>query len=88
MIGKILIVDDESAARGALETLLRREGFDVRNASDGPSALAECAKFCPDLILLDILMPGMNGFEVCRRIKATPETCLPRRLQTTAFSWK
>jgi len=76
MIGKILIVDDESAARTALETLLRREGFEVRDASDGPSALAECARFRPDLILLDILMPGMNGFEVCRRIKATLETRL------------
>jgi putative two-component system response regulator len=86
MIGKILIVDDESAARGALETLLRREGFDVRNASDGPSALAECAKFCPDLILLDILMPGMNGFEVCRRIKATPETRLTPVVLITGLS--
>src|SRR5580700_4942746 len=76
MIGKILIVDDESAARTALETLLRREGFEVRDASDGPSALAECATFGPDLILLDIMMPGMNGFEVCRRIKTTPETRL------------
>jgi len=76
MIGRILIVDDESAARAALEALLRREGFDVRDASDGPSALAECATFRPDLILLDILMPGINGFEVCRRIKATPETRL------------
>jgi putative two-component system response regulator len=86
MIGKILIVDDESAARGALETLLRREGFDVRNASDGPSALAECAKFSPDLILLDILMPGMNGFEVCRRIKATPETRLTPVVLITGLS--
>ena len=86
MIGKILIVDDESAARGALETLLRREGFDVRNASDGPSALAECAMFCPDLILLDILMPGMNGFEVCRRIKATPETRLTPVVLITGLS--
>src|SRR5579863_4547398 len=76
MIGKILIVDDESAARSALDTLLRREGFEVHDASDGSSALVECATFRPDLILLDILMPGMNGFEVCRRIKATPETRL------------
>jgi putative two-component system response regulator len=86
MIGKILIVDDESGARGALETLLRREGFDVRNASDGPSALAECAKFSPDLILLDILMPGMNGFEVCRMIKATPETRLTPVVLITGLS--
>lgn len=76
MSGKILVVDDESAARAALETLLRREGFEVRDASDGATALAECAAFRPDLILLDILMPGIDGFEVCRRIKTTPETRL------------
>ena len=79
MSGKILIVDDESAARAALEMLLRREGFEVRDASNGEAALAECAAFRPDLILLDILMPGLNGFEVCRRIKATPETRLTDR---------
>src|SRR5580698_10556971 len=76
MYEKILIVDDESGARAALEFLLRREGFEVRDAADGPSALQECATFRPDLILLDIMMPGMNGFEVCRHIKATPETRL------------
>jgi putative two-component system response regulator len=76
MYEKILIVDDESGARAALEFLLRREGFEVRDAADGPSAIQECASFRPDLILLDIMMPGMNGFEVCRHIKATPETRL------------
>jgi putative two-component system response regulator len=76
MYEKILIVDDESGARAALEFLLRREGFEVRDAADGPSAIQECATFRPDLILLDIMMPGMDGFEVCRRIKATPETRL------------
>jgi putative two-component system response regulator len=69
-------VDDETGARAALEFLLRREGFEVRDAADGPSAIQECAVFRPDLILLDIVMPGMDGFEVCRRIKATPETRL------------
>jgi len=73
---KILIVDDETGARAALEFLLRREGFEVRDAADGPAAIQECASFRPDLILLDIMMPGMDGFEVCRRIKATPETRL------------
>jgi len=76
MYEKILIVDDESGARAALEFLLRREGFEVRDAADGPSAIQECGTFRPDLILLDIMMPGMNGFEVCRHIKATPETRL------------
>src|SRR5271155_4217531 len=86
MTGKILIVDDESAARAALETLLRREGFEVRDARDGASALVECANFRPDLILLDILMPGMNGFEVCRRIKAAPETRLTPVVLITGLS--
>jgi len=76
MSEKILIVDDETGARAALEFLLRREGFEVRDAADGPAAIQECASFRPDLILLDIVMPGMDGFEVCRRIKATPETRL------------
>ena len=58
MSERILIVDDESTARAALELLLRREGFDVRSATNGESALSECASFRPDLILLDILMPG------------------------------
>jgi two-component system, OmpR family, response regulator len=61
MYEKILIVDDESGARAALEFLLRREGFEVRDASDGPSAIQECATFRPDLILLDIMMPGMDA---------------------------
>jgi putative two-component system response regulator len=76
MFERILIVDDESAARTALATLLRREGFEVSDASDGQAALAQCASFRPDLILLDIVMPGMTGFEVCRRVKATAETRL------------
>jgi putative two-component system response regulator len=86
MSERILIVDDESTARAALELLLRREGFDVRSATDGESALGECASFRPDLILLDILMPGMDGFEVCRRIKATPETRLTPVVLITGLS--
>jgi putative two-component system response regulator len=86
MFERILIVDDESAARIALATLLRREGFEVRDASDGASALAECATFRPDLILLDIVMPGVDGFEVCRRIKATPETRLTPVVLITGLS--
>ncbi|HTV60074.1 MAG TPA: HD domain-containing phosphohydrolase [Verrucomicrobiae bacterium] len=84
--GKILIVDDESAARTALEMLLRREGFEVRDASSGETALVECASFRPDLILLDIMMPGLSGFEVCRRIKATPETRLTPVVLITGLS--
>jgi putative two-component system response regulator len=56
--------------------LLRREGYEVREMNDGTSALAACAEFRPDLIVLDILMPGMNGLDVCKQLKATPETRL------------
>ncbi|MGA8038018.1 MAG: HD domain-containing phosphohydrolase [Candidatus Acidiferrales bacterium] len=83
---RILIVDDEPSARAALELLLRREGFDVTSATNGESALAECAAFRPDLILLDILMPGVDGFEVCRRIKATPEGRLTPVVLITGLS--
>lgn len=70
----------------ALATLLRREGFDVHEVSNGEEALAQCASFRPDLILLDIVMPGMSGFEVCRRIKATPETRLTPVVLITGLS--
>src|SRR5580704_13273576 len=86
MRDRILIVDDESSARAALELLLKRERFDVKSATDGESALTECAAFRPDLILLDIMMPGMDGFEVCRRIKATPEGRLTPVVLITGLS--
>ena len=81
-------MDDESRSRAALEVLLRREGYEVRSALDGESALAACAAFHPDLILLDVLMPGMDGFEVCRRIKARPETRLTPVVLITGLSEK
>src|SRR5580704_8650607 len=83
---KILIVDDEIGARSGLSTLLRREGFEVDEATDGPSALAQCAASLPDLILLDIVMPGMDGFEVCRQLKASPETRLTPVVLITGLS--
>jgi putative two-component system response regulator len=86
MPAKVLIVDDESSARAALVMLLRHEGFDVHDTSDGEAALAACSSFRPDLILLDVLMPGMDGFEVCRRIKATAETRLTPVVLITGLS--
>lgn len=76
MSGKILVVDDEPSARNGLELLLRKQGYQVRSSADGNSALEECASFQPDLILLDVVMAGLDGFEVCRRLKARPETRL------------
>ncbi len=66
----ILIVDDNEAGREALADVLEPEGHVVVTAASGPEALALAAAHYPDLILLDVMMPGMDGFEVCRRLRA------------------
>jgi len=68
----ILIVDDEQIGRDTLEALLIGRGYDLAFANDGPEALAKAAELTPDLILLDVMMPSMDGFEVCRRLRADP----------------
>lgn len=70
----ILVVDDDAVIRRALEAQLSRLGCRLVFASDGLEALATLAKLHPDLVLLDIVMPGLDGFEVCRRIKGNLET--------------
>ena len=70
----ILVVDDELINRKLLERLLQAEGYLTITAADGPEALAAAALQRPDLILLDVMMPGMNGYEVTARVKANPET--------------
>ena len=70
----LLVVDDTAASLKLLTHLLRTEGYEVRSAISGELALHAAAREPPDLILLDIRMPGMDGFEVCRRLKAQPET--------------
>ncbi|PIE21054.1 MAG: DNA-binding response regulator [Arachnia propionica] len=67
---RILIIEDEESYREALEFMLRREGFEVAAASDGDQGLAEYDKSGADLVLLDLMMPGMPGTEVCRRLRA------------------
>jgi two-component system cell cycle response regulator len=68
----ILIVDDEPLGRDTLEALLIAHGYNLAFASSGPEALAKAAELTPDLVLLDVMMPGMDGFEVCRRLRADP----------------
>jgi len=70
---KILVIDDEPQIVRALELLMQREGFEVRSAHDGVEALQAIAESPPDLILLDLMMPRMDGFELCQRIRATAE---------------
>ena len=68
---EILIVDDERVVREGLKTLLTGEGYFVRTARDGDAALAAIAERRPDLVLLDIMMPRMNGFKTCEGIRQT-----------------
>ena len=74
MTGRILVVDDIEANVRLLQAKLQAEYYDVLVASSGPEALAMAAEESPDLVLLDVMMPGMDGFEVCRRLKNDPET--------------
>jgi putative two-component system response regulator len=74
--GKILVVDDESQNVEVLRRLMTRLGYDVLTALDGESALESVVRERPDLVLLDVNMPGIDGFEVCRRLKADPATRL------------
>ena len=74
MTARILVVDDIPANVKLLEARLLAEYFDVLTADDGPKALAIVESTSVDLILLDIMMPGMSGFEVCERLKANPRT--------------
>lgn len=68
----VLIVDDDPTAREALVAILEGEGYELEQAKDGIQALGMLKQIQPDLILLDVMMPAMDGFEVCRRIRATP----------------
>jgi signal transduction histidine kinase/CheY-like chemotaxis protein len=70
----ILVVDDVEASRYVMQKILKREGFQVITAEDGAGTLARAAQDQPDLILLDINMPDMDGFEVCKRLKRNPRT--------------
>jgi DNA-binding response OmpR family regulator len=69
---RILIVDDEPNIVLSLEFLMQREGYQVATAADGDAALEALAARAPDLVILDVMLPKMNGFDVCRRIKANP----------------
>src|SRR5476651_1912461 len=74
MTARILVIDDIEANVRLLEAKLTSEYYDVMTALDGPTGLALAASEAPDIILLDVMMPGMDGFEVCRRLKEDPLT--------------
>lgn len=71
---RILIADDEHNIRHILDFSLHVEGFDVISAQDGEEALALAASEQPDLIIMDVMMPGCGGIEACRQLKQDPRT--------------
>ncbi|MDA0267369.1 MAG: response regulator [Cyanobacteria bacterium] len=85
-IGKVLLVDDQPANLKVLSESLRHEDWVTLVAPDGESALEQVAYSKPDLILLDVLMPGIDGFETCNRLKSNPETAAIPVIFMTALS--
>src|SRR5436190_22967606 len=74
MTDRILIADDVPFNQKVLAGILRRAGFDCLLADDGGQALRAVREQCPDLVLLDVMMPGKDGYEVCAELKADPMT--------------
>src|SRR5205814_9262612 len=86
MSARILAVDDTPQNLRLLEAFLSRDGYEVVTAASGDEALRAIAERPPDLVLLDILMPGMDGYELTRRLRASPDTSfLPVVLMTASM---
>ncbi len=73
-IKRILVVDDSATERHILGEILSKQGFDVTFAEDGESGVAQSKLIKPDLIVMDVVMPGLNGFQATRAISKDPET--------------
>ena len=86
MSARILVVDDIAANVKVLEVKLMAEYFEVLTAYDGPTALSIAENQAPDLILTDVMMPGMDGYEVCQRLKSNPVTAHIPVVMVTALS--
>jgi len=83
---RVLVVDDDATIADSVAARLRAEGFVVSTAGDGPSAVATCDQEQPDLVVLDVMLPGFDGLEVCRRIqsrRAVPVLMLTARADET-----
>ena len=74
---RILFIEDEEDVRNAVKFILEGEGYEFFGAASGPEGIAKITKYDINLLLLDILMPGIDGFEVCRAIKSEPSINLP-----------
>ena len=71
---QVLVADDEASIRRILETRLKMAGYNVATAADGQEALEQFNAFQPDLVILDVMLPKMDGYEVCREIRKTSDT--------------
>lgn len=71
---RILVIDDHERTLSAIQRVLQKSGYQVTTALDGASGLHKALQEKPDLIILDIVMPGMNGYEVCRRLQESEST--------------
>lgn len=85
-MSRVLIADDNAANRELLEAYLAVVDCDIELAVDGQDTLEKVATFQPDLILLDVMMPKLSGFEVCQQIKQSPETAKIMVLMVTALN--
>ena len=83
---KILLVEDDDGLANVYKTRLEAEGFDVKRVANGEDALASALEFKPDLILLDVMMPKVSGFDVLDILRNTPETAQVKVVMLTALS--
>jgi DNA-binding response OmpR family regulator len=82
--GSVLVVDDEPNIALSLEYLMKEQGFEVRVARDGEAALEALRERLPDVMLLDVMLPKRDGYEVCQTVRATPEWSKLRIIMLTA----
>ena len=86
MSARVLVVDDIAVNVKLLDAKLLVEYYEVVTANDGPAALKAAKEHAPDIVLLDVMMPGMDGYEVCSRLKADPETAHLPVVMVTALN--
>lgn len=85
-MGKILVVDDEPEIVRVILKIMEARGHEVTTAIDGPTALEKVQEAAPDVIILDLNLPKMDGFEVCQRLKSNPDTRhIPVVMMTAAY---
>lgn len=83
---KILLVEDDDALASVYQTRLQAEGFDLRRVPNGEEALSAALEYRPDLVLLDVMMPKVSGFDVLDILRNTPETLNVKVIMLTALS--